>query len=222
VSSAARSLRPRRRPTIRCWRHQSVRTCTAARRTMAMPAASGIWRRPHEGLSFDKGGYLSRGCWHANGRSLQQRGSKPSARSRQPARELGGARARRGARGQGSDRPRGSVDYWCTEPWRNPTKRGACGRIAEAWNLAHCRDKARKPRGFGLLAMQKVEGSSPFSRFEEVPRSREVSAPSSPLQVSGWQALLSAGGDWWTNPRPEAARRPRRASDDRLMSMTCW
>jgi hypothetical protein len=34
-----------------------------------------------------------------------------------------------------------------------------------------CRDKAARTDDQGLLAMQKVEGSSPFSRFEEVPAS---------------------------------------------------
>ena len=96
------------------------------------------------------------------------------SRSRQPARGPKSGRVRRGASRRGSDRPRVSVDNWWTEPRRNPTKPVHNGRIVEALNLADLQGKARKPLNVGLLAMQKVEGSSPFSRLE-VPANRRFS-----------------------------------------------
>jgi hypothetical protein len=55
---------------------------------------------------------------------------------------------------------------------RTPANSGETGdshRYGEDADSPICRDKAVRADNQGLLAMQKVEGSSPFGRFEEVP-----------------------------------------------------
>ena len=65
------------------------------------------------------------------------------------------------------DRPRFSVDNWWTEPRRNAAKSGT----EPVWagpSFAPFAGRSPAHRvNLRLLAMQKVEGSSPFSRFEE-------------------------------------------------------
>jgi hypothetical protein len=59
---------------------------------------------------------------------------------------------------------------WVPEPRQRATKPETERRDVKRTDMSICRDKAVKPRDQGLLAMQKVEGSSPFSRFRESPR----------------------------------------------------
>jgi hypothetical protein len=68
--------------------------------------------------------------------------------------------------------PIGPASRW-TIGGQNPgeTRRNAVHAVASSRHgiCLMCRDKARKPRDLRLLAIQKVEGSSPFSGFEERP-----------------------------------------------------
>jgi hypothetical protein len=61
-----------------------------------------------------------------------------------------------------------SVPFGCqnSSQKRRNTRQPAARRRR---GCAICRDKAVRADDQGLLAMQKVEGSSPFSRFQEVP-----------------------------------------------------
>jgi hypothetical protein len=79
-----------------------------------------------------------------------------------------------------------------------------------------CRDNAIRVPHQGLLAMQKVVGSNPISRFEEVPASAGFRA-FQPTPSLGLGGLLS--GRWtMVNPKPAAGKHceglVERASDD--------
>jgi hypothetical protein len=68
---------------------------------------------------------------------------------------------------------------WVPELRRTATKPETDASPAEAPICPMCRDKAAGPHDQSLLAMQKVEGSSPFSRFREVPGSKPFLQPRS-------------------------------------------
>jgi hypothetical protein len=58
------------------------------------------------------------------------------------------------------------VDDWLTQPRQTATNRDEFPQAPKAPNRLVCRQKAHAPGHTRLLAMQKVEGSSPFSRLE--------------------------------------------------------
>jgi hypothetical protein len=108
-------------------------------------------------------------------------------------------------------RPRVSVPIGCQNSGekREPETDAGAAK-APMWSI--CRDKAIGPDDQGLLAMQKVEGSSPFSRFEE---RRAATAfrclPARSTDPAGRHFLLAGCQLVAKTPRPKAVRRPRQA-----------
>jgi hypothetical protein len=66
------------------------------------------------------------------------------------------------------------VDDWLTQPWQNAPKSDNPHEAPTARHCLICRQKAHEPGSPRLLAMQKVEGSSPFSRLK-MPANRRFS-----------------------------------------------
>jgi hypothetical protein len=97
-----------------------------------------------------------------------------------------------------------SVPFGCqnSSQKRRNTRQPAARRRR---GCAICRDKAVRADDQGLLAMQKVEGSSPFSRFQEVPAPKPFPRlPARSVRRAGRRFLRR-----WTiggrNPRPESS-----------------
>ena len=91
------------------------------------------------------------------------------------------------------------VDDWLTQPRQNTTKRGESPRVPKARNRRICRWKANEPGHTHLLAMQKVEASSPVSRFDEGPATTSLPClPAPSTHRAGRDKLL-----------PQAAGSPR-------------
>jgi hypothetical protein len=115
---------------------------------------------------------------------------------------------------------------------RKVTKPETDDRVLKAPMWPICRDKAVRADDQSLLAMQKVEGSSPFSRFEERPAATAFRA----FQLAPRTGL----GGIFVGRLPVGCQNPpagkhceglvERASDEPLelfeaalpMSMTCW
>jgi hypothetical protein len=75
----------------------------------------------------------------------------------------------------GAQSLRRSVSIQCLNPWHFDVTRGKGIVRARVWNLRFAGDSRGRARRQLLLAMQKVEGSNPFSRSPEAPHLRGFS-----------------------------------------------
>jgi hypothetical protein len=111
-----------------------------------------------------------------------------------------------------------AVDDWLTEPRRKRGQTWAIPRrhsTRRMWRFAG--RNTSKQTNLQLLAMQKVAGSSPISRFREVPATKRFSAPSSPLRALGWEAFFSASD----TPTPLTGRSSAATCAGHRSDVTC-